>query len=92
MTDQQAAKTDHVQIVVLDALMRRKIFLNQAGSNPGHFVRGDGHPNPAATDAHAAIHRPGGNRPGQRDYKIWIIVVRLQLAVAKIGYFITGFA
>jgi hypothetical protein len=37
VTDHEAAKTDQVQIVILDALMRRKVFVNQAGPDPRHF-------------------------------------------------------
>ena len=92
MTDHEAAKTDQVQIVVLDALMRRKVFVNQAGPNPRHFVRADRCTNPAATNAHTAFHRPGGNRAGQRHDEIRIVIVLFRRAVAEINHFITGCA
>ena len=84
VTDDEATEADHVQVVVLDTLVRRKVFVNQAGANPGHFVRADGCSNPTATDAHAAIHRPGGNRPGQRDDKIRIIIVLFRPTIAEV--------
>ena len=34
VTDHEAAKTNQVQIVVFDTLMRRKVFVNQAGPDP----------------------------------------------------------
>ncbi len=39
--DDEAAQADDVEVVVLDALMRRKVLVNQAGPNPCNFVRGD---------------------------------------------------
>ena len=92
VTDHKAAETDQIQIVVLDALMRRKVFVNQAGPNPRHFVRADRCSNPAATDAHAAIHRPGGNRARQRHDKIRIVIVLFRPAVAEVNHFMSGFA
>ena len=41
VADYEAPEADQIQIVVLDALMRRKTFVNQARPNPRHFVRGD---------------------------------------------------
>src|SRR5581483_3446488 len=52
VTDYEAAKTDHVQIVVLDTLMRRKFFMNQAGPNSCHFICADRCPDTAAANAH----------------------------------------
>ena len=92
VADHEAAKTDQVQIVVLDPLMRRKVFVNQAGPNPRHFVRADRCPDTAATNAHAAIHRSGGNRPCQRHDKIGIVVRLSRATVAKVNRFIPGCA
>jgi hypothetical protein len=92
VTDQQAAKTDHVQIIVLNALMRRKIFINQASPNTDNFIRGKGRADPAATDAYASIHGPGGNRTGQGNDKVRVIIIRLQLPVAEVGDLVTSFA
>jgi len=39
--DDEAAQADQIQVVVLDALMRRKVLVNQASPNPCNFVRGD---------------------------------------------------
>ena len=92
VTDHEAAKTDQVQIVVLDALMRRKVFMNQAGPNPCHFVRADRCPNPAATNAHAAIHLSGGNCARQWHDEIGIVIVLFRATVTKVNHFMTGFA
>ena len=92
VTDHKAPEADHVQIVVLDALVRRKGFMNQAGPNPRHFVRDDRCPNTTSTDGHAAIHLSAGNCAGQRHDKIRIIIVQLRLSVAEINHFMTGVA
>ena len=92
VTDHEAAEADQVQIVVLDALMRRKVFVNQAGANARHFVRADRCANPTAANAHAAIHRPGRNRAGQWHDKVWIIIIHFRTTVTKVDHFMTGFA
>ena len=92
VTDYQAPEADHVQIVVLDALVSRKGLMNQAGPNPCHFVRDDRCPNTASTDGHAALHVSAGNCAGQRYDKIRIIVVQLRLPVAELDHFMTGLA
>jgi hypothetical protein len=87
VTNHEATKTDQVQIVVLDTLMRRKVFVNQAGSNPRHFVRADGCSNPASTDAHAAIHLSAGDCTGQRNDKIRVVIAQIRPSVAEVDYF-----
>ena len=90
VTDYEAAKADHVQIVVLDALVSRKGFMNQAGPHPRHFVRDDRCPNTASTDGHAALHLSAGDCARQRHYEIRIIVIRVQSAVAELDYLMAG--
>ncbi len=90
VTDNLPSEADHVQIVVLDALVRREIFMNQAGPNPRHFVRADRCPNTASTDGHAALHLSAGHRAGQRHDKIRIIIVQIQLQVAEIDHLMAG--
>ena len=92
MADHEAAKTDQVQIVILDNLMRRKVFVNQAGPDPRYFVCADCRPDTTAADSNAAFHRPGGNRAGQRHDEIRIVIVLSRATVAKVNHFITGFA
>ena len=88
--DHQAAQAHQVQVVVFNPLVRRKVIMNQAGPNPGDFVRDDRCPHAASTNGHATIHLPCGNCAGQRHDKIGIIVIRIQAAVAETNHFITG--
>jgi hypothetical protein len=92
VTDYEAPKADHVQIVILDALVRRKGFMNQAGPNSLHFVRDDRCANTASTDGDAALYLSSSYGAGQRYDKIRIIVVHLRLTVAEIDHFMTGLA
>jgi hypothetical protein len=86
MPHDEAAKAHHIQIVVLDALVRRKAFVDQAGTNSHDFVRRDGRTDPAATDTHPPIHVSRGNGVGQRHNEIRIIGLlvkkRLPLSLA----------
>ncbi len=66
--------------------------MNQTSPHSRHFVRANGCPNTAATNAHTATHRPGGNRPGQRRDKIRIVIVLFRPTVPEVNYFMSGFA
>jgi hypothetical protein len=79
-------------IVVLDALMRRKTFMNQAGPNTRHFVRGDGCSDTASTNGHASFDFSGRHRPSHGDDEIRIIIVRLRLLIAEIDHFVSTLA
>lgn len=90
VTDDESAEADQVEIVILDALVRGKSFVNQTRADAGNFVRGDRCSNSAATDGHATLHVSVGNRTGQRHDKIRIIIFRLRMSVSEIYYLITG--
>ena len=83
VADNLPSEADHVQIVVLDALVRRKAFVNQTRAHPCHFIRADRCPNPAATDGHATLHLSAGHRAGQRHHKIRIIIIHIRLRSPK---------
>ena len=86
VADDEAAEADHVQVVVLDALVRGKRFMDQARADARHLVGGDRSAHAAAANGDAAIHRAGGNRAGQWHDKIRIVIVRLRPGVSKIGH------
>ena len=90
MSHDEATKAHHVQIVVLDALMRRKGLMDQTGANSHDFVCRDRRPNTTSTDAYPSIHVSRGNGAGERHNEIRIIVVDFGLPVAEIDYFVTG--
>ena len=92
VTNYKAAEANHVHVVVLDALVRGKSFMNQAGPNPRHFIRADRRTDSAAADSYAALHLPASNSPGQRHNKIRIIIAQLRLSVAEIDHCMTGLA
>ena len=92
MANHEAAQANHVQVVVLDALVCRKCFMDQARPNARHFVRDDRGPDTAPANGHAAVHVTTSYGAGQRSDKIRIIILRLRLSVAKIDHCITGFA
>jgi hypothetical protein len=82
VTDYEAAEVDHVNVVVLDALVRGKSFMDQARPDARHLVSGDGCTDTASTDGHAAIHLPASDCTGHGHNKIRIIIVPLRLSAA----------
>ena len=90
VTDNLPSEANQVQIIILDALVRREAFVNQTRPHPRHFVRADRCPNPTSTDGHAPLHRSAGHRAGQRPNKIWIIILRVRLLVAETYHLMTG--
>ncbi len=91
VTDDKPPKTDYVQIVVFDALVCRKVVVNQAGSNSCYFISRDGGPRTTSTDGHASLLVSAGNCTGQRHNKIRIIIVRLRLAISEIAHLMAAF-
>ena len=85
-----AAQADQVHVVVLDSLVRRKGFMNQAGPHARHLISDDTGTDATAADGHSAIHIPTSDCTGQRHNKIRIIVIRIRSAVAEIDYLMTG--
>ena len=90
MSHDESPKTHHIQIVVLDALMRREAFMDQAGTNSNNFVCRDRRPDTTSTDAYPSIDVSRGNRVGERHNEIRIIVVLVRLPITKIDHLVTG--
>ncbi len=90
--DNLAAETDDIQVIVLNALVRGKRFMNQAGANSNDLIGRHVGADPAAANGDAAVHIPGSDRPGQRNHEIRIVIVRLQAVGAKVDHMMTGFA
>lgn len=66
--------------------------MDQAGANSGDLIGRDAGADPAAADGDAAVHLPGGDRPGQWNHKIRIVIIRLQAVVSKVDHVMTGLA
>jgi hypothetical protein len=92
VTDYKPAETDHVQIIVLDALVRRKGFVNQTGADARNLVRNDRRPDATPADGHAPRYFSTRDGARQRHDKVRIVIVRLRLAVAEVDHLLTGLA
>ncbi len=86
----ESPEAHHIQIIVLDALMRRKGLMDKAGTNSDDFVRGNGRTYATAANAHSALHIAAGNGAGERHDEIRIIVVLVRLPITEINYLVTG--
>ena len=92
VTDNEAPEADHVQIVVLDTLMRGKGFVDQARPHARHLVGGNGCTDPAPADGHASTYLLASDGASQRHNEIRIVIVPRWLEIAKIDHLMTGFA
>src|SRR5262249_35711095 len=52
----------------------------------GHLVGTDRRPDPAAADRDAALHFAGGDRPGERDDVVGVVVARVEPARTKVDH------
>jgi hypothetical protein len=86
----EAPKAHYIQIVVFNTLMRRKVFVDQAGSNSNDFVCRDRRPDTTSTNAYSSIHVSRRNGAGKRHNEIGIIVVFSRLAITEIDHLVTG--
>jgi len=89
MPHNEATKTHHVQIIILDTLMGRKGFMDQAGTNPNDFVCGHGCPDATSANANPALHIAAGNGAGKRNNKIRIIIVFFRLTITEIDHLVS---
>jgi len=90
VTDHEAAETDQVEIVVLDALVRGKCFVNQTRADADNLIRRDRCSNSASANRNPSLHVSTGNSASQRHDIIRIIIVELRVSVSKINYFMTS--
>src|SRR5262245_50591837 len=73
-----AAHAEDVHVVVLDALPRREVIVNERGPNAPHLVRTDRSPDSAPADRHTAIDRPRRDRSRERRDGVRIVVARIE--------------
>ena len=84
-----AAQANDVHVVVFDALPRREMIFDQGRANACNLIGADRRADAAAADGHAAHHLPLGNRTGEGDHEIRIVILRIQREGAKIGDFMS---
>ena len=53
--------------------------MDEPGTHPGNFVRGDGSANAAAAERHAALDFARGDGPGQGDDEVRVVIRGVQL-------------
>jgi hypothetical protein len=71
-------------------LVRWENLVDQAGPHARHLVGGNARTHAATADGHAAVHLAASNCTGQGHNKIRIVIIRLRLAVAEVGYSIVS--
>jgi len=86
VTDDEAAEADHVQVVVLDALVRGERFVNEARANARHLICGNAGSHSAAANGHTPIHFATRYGARQTNDKIGIVVVGLQPVVSEVDH------
>ena len=65
--DRPSADTQDVEVIVLDALLRGKVVVDEGGADTGDFVGADRRAHTAAADRHAALHPSGNHCLGERN-------------------------
>src|SRR5271154_1345391 len=87
-----SAQTNDIEIVVLNALLRRKMVLNQTCADSFDFVRANRSTDATAANRDATIHFACRHRPRQWNNEIRIVIVENQLVCAEIINFVTRVA
>ena len=85
-----ATDADDVHVVVLDALRRGEMVMDQPRPDTRNLVRADRGPHTAAADRHAALHRACRYGLSERDDEVRIVVIRAQLVGAEIDDVVSG--
>ena len=90
VTDNETAEADNVEIVVLDALVCGKCFMDQACAGTRHLVRGHTRPNAASAYGDASAHFAARDGARQRNHEIRVVIIRLRMGIPEIGHVMTG--
>ncbi len=78
-------------MIVLDALLRGEVVVDEAGPRARDLVRADRRAHAAAAHGHASMDRPRGDGAGQRYDEVRIVVVRARAAMRpEIGHVVAG--
>ncbi len=86
VTYDETAQADDVEVVVFDALVRRKRFVDEACANADHLVGGNTRPHAAAADGDTAIHVAARDRGRKRNDEIRVVVARLRRFVSIVDH------
>src|SRR5262245_1604933 len=90
--DGAAPDADDVHVIVLDALSRGKVVMNQSGTGARNLVRADRGTDAATADGNSALHRTRRHRLRERDDEVRIVVVGAQLVRPEINDIMSGSA
>src|SRR6185295_5136944 len=83
-------QTDDVEVVVLDALLRRKMILNQASADAVDLVRANRSADAAAANRQTTMHRFSGYCLAKRNDEVGIIIIGRQLMSTEVHDLVTG--
>ena len=88
LADHEAAQAEHVQIVVLNPLVRGEGVVDQACPDARNLVGGNAGTDATPADGQAAINFSPGHSAGQGHDKIRIVIVRHQPFVTVVDDFV----
>jgi len=74
-------------VIVFHALARREMVFDQSRANSGNLIRANRGAHATAADGHAAHDSSLGNRTGEWDHEIGIVVLRVQREGAEVSDF-----
>ena len=82
--DGPSAHAQDVEVIVLDALLRGKVVVDEGSADTGDFVGADRRAHTAAADGHAAFYLSGNHGLGERHDEVGIVVLPIQRVCAEI--------
>ena len=83
VADHPSAQTEHVHVVVFDALPSREHVMDQPGADTGNLVDCYAGADAAATERHTTLDLARGERSGQGDDEIGIVVREVKRCAPK---------
>ena len=82
--DHPSAHANDVHVVVLHALPRGEDVVDEPGANPVDLVGRDAGADAAAAERHTTLDLAGGERSGQGNYEIGVVVREVQRMRAEV--------
>ena len=86
-SDGPAAHAEDVHVIVLDALLRREMVVDERRADARNLVGADRGADAAAADRHAALHLSRDHGLGERNDEVGIVVAGIQSVRAEVDDF-----
>jgi hypothetical protein len=90
LPDDTCSETEHIHVVVFNALVGRVMIVTQPSANAREFVGRDAHPHAAAADDNGTLDVTAAHCVTSQLCKVWIVVFLSRVMGSQVNDLVTG--